>query len=148
MDIVKQKLISIQRNKEFVTILGYNTDGKDSVVDKFDNCVFTDISFDVSPDSGYAIYPNISIEQVNVVRVKVTQASGDVITVKAVANQGAGVDGKGNINTNKKSTNGNTKPNGRQEGVSFWEEQSHMAQSDNATLHAEVIAKQKRNAAQ
>lgn len=102
MDIVKQKLISIQRNKEFVTILGYNTDGKDSVVDKFDNCVFTDISFDVSPDSGYAIYPNISIEQVNVVRVRVTQASGDVITERKVANQAAGDAGKGN----QKPTNG------------------------------------------
>jgi len=93
--IIKEKLKAIQRNREFVTVLGYNVEGKDGVVERWDNCILTDLSFDTTSDSGYAVYPNISIEQVNVAQVKVTQAKSDKIIVKSLADQAAGVDGKG-----------------------------------------------------
>jgi len=96
MKVVKDKLIAIQRNKEFVTILGYTMSGNESQIEKWDNCIITDISFDTSPDSGYAIYPNISIERVNVVQVKVQFANAEKIIVQKVADGAATTDGKGN----------------------------------------------------
>lgn len=95
MDVVKQRLIEIQQKKEFITVLGYNTDGKDSVVDRFPNCIITDIAFNQNPESGYAIYPDITIEQVNVVKVKVLSASSDKIINDIVNGQASGEDGKG-----------------------------------------------------
>lgn len=95
MDVVKQRLIEIQQKKEFITVLGYNTDGKDSVVDRFPNCIITDIAFNQNPESGYALYPDITIEQVNVVKVKVLAASSDKIINDILNGQAAGLDGKG-----------------------------------------------------
>jgi len=96
MDTVRQWLISIQRNKEVITILGYLVREKDSLIVSYENCVITDLSFDTSPDSGYAIYPNISIEQVNIVKVKTQFANSQKIVEEKVADQAAGEDGKGN----------------------------------------------------
>ena len=95
MDVVKQRLIEIQQKKEFITVLGYNTDGKDSVVDRFPNCIITGIAFSQNPESGYAIYPDITIEQVNVVKVKVLSASSDKIINDIVNGRASGEDGKG-----------------------------------------------------
>jgi len=96
MDVVRQRLITIQRSKEIVTVLGYIVREKDSLIVKYENCVITDLSFDTSPDGGYAIYPNISIEQVNIVKVKTQFANSQKIVEEKVANQAAGEDGKGN----------------------------------------------------
>jgi hypothetical protein len=96
MDTVRQRLISIQRNKEVITILGYLVREKDSLIVSYENCVITDLSFDTSPDSGYAIYPNISIEQVNIVKVKTQFANSQKIVEEKVADQATGEDGKGN----------------------------------------------------
>ena len=95
MEVVKQRLIAIQQNKEFITVLGYNTDGKDSEINKFSNCIITDVAFNQNPESGYAIYPDITIEQVNVVKVKVLSASSDKIVNDIVNGQASGEDGKG-----------------------------------------------------
>lgn len=95
MDVVKQRLIAIQRNREFVTILSYRLDGNTAVVDKFKDCIITDISFNTTPDSGYAIYPDITIEQVKLVKVKVMQAEADKIPDESEATKAAGTDGKG-----------------------------------------------------
>ncbi len=103
---VKNKLIQIQRNKEFVTILGYTLTGHGSEIEKWDNCIITDLSFDTSPESGYAIYPNINIDQVNVVRVKTQQANAEKITEQKIGEQAAGEDGKGNKKPVKAKTDG------------------------------------------
>lgn len=95
MEVVKQRLIQIQQKKEFITVLGYNTDGKDSEINKYPNCIITDIAFNQNPESGYAIYPDITIEQVNLVKVKVMQASADKIPDSTVGGQASGEDGKG-----------------------------------------------------
>lgn len=95
MEVVKQRLIQIQQKKEFITVLGYNTDGKDSEINKYPNCIITDIAFNQNPESGYAIYPDITIEQVNLVKVKVLQASADKIPDSVLNGQASGEDGKG-----------------------------------------------------
>jgi len=115
MDVVRQRLITIQRGKEIVTVLGYIVREKDSLIVKYENCVITDLSFDTSPDGGYAIYPNISIEQINVVKVKVTQAEADTIINSKLANQAAATDGKGVGNSVKRNTTDTTKPETNQE---------------------------------
>lgn len=115
MDVVRQRLIAIQRGKEVVTVLGYIVREKDSLIVRYENCVITDLSFDTSPDSGYAIYPNISIEQVNVVKVKVTQAEADTIENSKLANQAGGTDGKGVGNSVRGNTTDATKPETNQE---------------------------------
>jgi len=132
MEVVKQRLIQVQQKKEFVTILGYNTDGKDSEINKFSNCIITDIAFNETPESGYAIYPDITIEQVNVVKVKVTQAEADTIINSKVANQAAGTDSKGKGNS----------LNGKTDGVAPETNQdAHQPQIDrNAATEAETQA--------
>jgi len=96
MFVVRDRLIRIQRDKELVTVLAYTLTGNDSEITRYENCVITDLSFDTSPDSGYAIYPNISIEQVKTVKVKVVQANAEKIIPSTVAGQGSATDGKGN----------------------------------------------------
>ena len=116
MDAVRKRLIAIQRGKEVVTVLAYIVREKDSLIESYENCVITDLSFDTSPDGGYAIYPNISIEQVNVVKVKVTQVDKDNITENKLANQAGGTDGKGVGNSMKGTTSADvTKPETNQE---------------------------------
>jgi len=96
MFTVRDRLIRIQREKELITVLAYTLTGNDSEITRYENCVITDLSFDTSPDSGYAIYPNISIEQVTTVKVKTQFANAQQITEEKVANQASGEDGKGN----------------------------------------------------
>lgn len=146
MDVVQQRLIAIQRGKEVVTVLGYIVREKDSLIVRYENCVITDLSFDTSPDGGYAIYPNISIEQVNVVKVKVTQAEADKITVLAVAGQGTDVAGKGNVSGTKGTIS--TEDRESDAGYEYWVDKSQEAQSTNIQLKQDIDAKKKRNAAQ
>ncbi len=146
MDVVRQRLITIQRSKEIVTVLGYIVREKDSLIVKYENCVITDLSFDTSPDGGYAIYPNISIEQINVVKVKVTQAEADKITVAKVAGQGTDTTGKGNVAGTKGTVS--TEDRDSNSGYEYWVDKSQEAQTTNAQLRQDIDAKKKRNAAQ
>lgn len=100
-DMIRERLIAIQRNAEVVSLIGYLVGGEDPVVKLWPNCIITDLSFDQSPDSGDAIYPNMSLEQVKLVQVKVTQANSDKIVVASVANQAAATDGKGPLSPPK-----------------------------------------------
>lgn len=146
MDAVRKRLIAIQRGKEVVTVLAYIVREKDSLIESYENCVITDLSFDTSPDGGYAIYPNISIEQVNVVKVKVTQVDKDNITENKLANQAGGVDGKGNVSGTKGTVS--TEDKESDAGYEYWVDKSQEAQSTNIRLKQDIDAKKKRNAAQ
>jgi hypothetical protein len=148
MFVVRDRLIRIQRDKELVTVLAYTLTGNDSEITRYENCVITDLSFDTSPDSGYAIYPNISIEQVKTVRVKVVQASAEKIIPADIAGQGTDTDGKGNKVGTKGQVDGDTKPDTKQQGTAYWIERSKEIQGKNIQLRQEIAAKEKRNAAQ
>lgn len=82
---VKSKLIEINRNGIECTILEYKGEGTDSVINAYGNCVITDLSFPQAPDSGYALYVDISIEQIAKVRVRVIQAKAEKIKVVSVS---------------------------------------------------------------
>ena len=73
---IKAKLIEIQRNRVLVDILRYPGDNK---VERISPCILTDISFVESPDSGYAVYPEMQFEKINTVKVVVQAASSDKI---------------------------------------------------------------------
>jgi hypothetical protein len=146
MDAVRKRLIAIQRGKEVVTVLAYIVREKDSLIESYENCVITDLSFDTSPDGGYAIYPNISIEQVNVVKVKVTQVDKDNITENKLANQAGGTDGKGNVAGTKGTVS--TEERESNAGYEYWVDKSQEAQATNAQLRQDIEAKRKRNAIQ
>jgi hypothetical protein len=67
---VKGSLIAMQRGAETFTLVEF--DG--GVVKKvFTNCIVTSLSFDETPESGYAIYPEMTIEQVRFATTKVVQ---------------------------------------------------------------------------
>jgi hypothetical protein len=146
MDAVRKRLIAIQRGKEIITVLAYIVREKDSLIESYENCVITDLSFDTSPDGGYAIYPNISIEQVNVVKVKVTQVDKDNITENKLANQAGGTAGKGNISGTKGAVSKEDRESDA--GYEYWVDKSQEAQSTNIQLKQDIDAKRKRNAAQ
>lgn len=94
--VVKAKLIEIFNKKLAVTVLEYNPTGGAGEIKSYTNCIITDISFETNPESGYAIYPNISIEQISVVPVKVVQAEAARIIPTVVAAQAAADASKGN----------------------------------------------------
>lgn len=71
MDAVKQKLYSIQRSGSMCTILMYSD--TNNIIDYKLNCVMTSLGFKEDENTGYAIYPEMSFEQVKVVRVAVEQ---------------------------------------------------------------------------
>lgn len=93
---VKAKLIEIHQNKIPITVLEYDFEGKDSIINTFTPCIITDIDFTTTPDSGYAFYPSISIEKIKVAPVKITEASSPKITQQAVKDAAADPVNKGN----------------------------------------------------
>jgi hypothetical protein len=70
---IKNKLIQIHKLGQFVTVLMYQTPIDSStpalIASKL-NCLITNISFKEDAESGYAIYPEISLERVRLVSVK------------------------------------------------------------------------------
>lgn len=99
---VKDKLVSIFTNKQPVSILAYDFAGQDSVITRYSDCIITSLAFNRNPESGYAIYPNITLEKITIVPVKVTSATAEKIIINKVSNQASGVDGKGNAQVPKK----------------------------------------------
>lgn len=90
---IKAKLIEIQRNRVLVDILRYPGDNK---VERISPCILTDISFVESPDSGYAVYPEMQFEKINTVKVVVRAASSDKIIPEELKLAAAEVAAKGN----------------------------------------------------
>lgn len=70
---IKNKLIQIHKLGQFVSVLMYQTPIDSStpalIASKL-NCLITNISFKEDAESGYAIYPEISLERVRLVQVQ------------------------------------------------------------------------------
>jgi len=103
MQAVKDKLEEVHTKKLLLTVLRYATDGKGSVIDPLTNCVLTDLSFNERPDGGYALYCDLSLEQITTVTVQVLEASAPKIVPTALADAAAAGaakgGGKGNAGT-------------------------------------------------
>ena len=92
--VIKSKLIEVQRNRTFVDIIGYSSTGE---VSRFSPCILTDISFQETPDNGYAIYPEMQFEQINTVKVVITQADAARIVPQEIKIMAADQANKGNV---------------------------------------------------
>ena len=57
----------VVNKKELVTIVEFDQNGK--IINSYKNCVMTSLSFNETPDSGYALYPEMSFEQVRFVQL-------------------------------------------------------------------------------
>jgi hypothetical protein len=84
---------NIRQVREMVTIIEYDLDF--SVRNFFDNCVCTSLSFSQDPESGDAIYPQMSFEQVRFVELMKTTFPTNRIS-SDVKNKGSEKAQKGN----------------------------------------------------
>jgi hypothetical protein len=71
MEAVKAKLYSIQRSGSMCTILMYSD--TNNIINYKLNCVMTSLSFKEDENTGYAIYPEMTFEQITVVKLAVEQ---------------------------------------------------------------------------
>jgi hypothetical protein len=86
--------------RQLVTIIEYNPDF--SVVNFFDSCVCTSLSFNQSPDSGDAIYPQMSFEQVRFVTLMSTTFPKNKIKSE-IKNKASDKEHKGNQPVDEKT---------------------------------------------
>lgn len=85
---IKNRLIQIHKLGQFVTVLMYQTPLDAStpalIASKF-NCIITNISFKEDAESGYAVYPEISLERVKLVRVSTESiAKGKIPSIQTL----------------------------------------------------------------
>lgn len=71
-EYIKRRLIDIRKNSLLVTILEYPDSGE--LVQHID-CILTSLSFKEDENSGYAVYPEMAFEKINVVQVKVEEVN-------------------------------------------------------------------------
>lgn len=77
--LVEEALLSIHESKEEVSLIVYEKRGNnDRVVRVIDKCVITSLAFDETPDSGSALYPNMTFKQIKKARLKKTSLSVNV----------------------------------------------------------------------
>lgn len=81
------------KRKQVVTLMEFNTDF--TVKNFFDNCVCTSLSFSQDPESGDAVYPQMSFEQVRFVELMATTFPTNRIST-SVKNKGSDKSQKGN----------------------------------------------------
>lgn len=83
---IKNKLIQVHKLGQFVTVLMYQTPTETTtpaLIAAKANCIITSISFKEDADSGYAIYPDISLERVRLAHVKTESiAKGKIPSIK------------------------------------------------------------------
>lgn len=90
-EIVKQRLRDIQSQSLFITVFCYSNKG--NLLYSYPNCILTSLDFKEDSDSGEAVYPELSIEQVNLVDVRVVQAEkGKIPSIKLAGQATAGTD--------------------------------------------------------
>ena len=85
---IKNRLIQIHKLGQFVTVLMYQTPLDAStpalIASKF-NCIITNISFKEDAESGYAVYPELSLERVKLVRVSTESiAKGKIPSIRTL----------------------------------------------------------------
>lgn len=83
----------VVKRKQVVSLVEFNTDF--SVKNTFDNCVCTSLSFAQDPESGDAVYPQMSFEQVRFVELMTTTFPANRIAAD-VKNKGTEKVQKGN----------------------------------------------------
>mgnify|MGYP000290557483 CR=1 FL=1 len=113
-DVVKNKLKEIKSKNLFVTILAYDFKRNNNIIESFPNCILTDLSFERNEESGYAIYPNMTFEQVVVTSVKTITATADKSKLTGASTGLADANSdKGSVTPDAKATdnNGNPKKN-------------------------------------
>ena len=69
-EYIKRRLIDIRKNSLLVTILEYPDSGE---LVQHTDCILTSLSFKEDENTGYAVYPDMSFEKINVVQVKVEE---------------------------------------------------------------------------
>ena len=71
-EYIKRRLIDIRKNSLLVTILEYPDSGE---LVQHTNCILTSLSFKEDENTGYAVYPEMAFEKINVVQVKVEEVN-------------------------------------------------------------------------
>ncbi len=95
-EYIKRRLINIRKNSLLVTILEYPDSGE---LVQHTDCILTSLSFKEDENTGYAVYPDMSFEKINVVQVKVEEVNTSKIPKlpdSKVADAAAGVKEEGN----------------------------------------------------
>lgn len=96
-EYIKRRLIDIRKNSLLVTILEYPDSGE---LVQHTDCILTSLSFKEDENTGYAVYPDMSFEKINVVQVKVEEVNTSKIPKlpdSKVADAAADVSQKGSI---------------------------------------------------
>lgn len=94
-EYIKRRLIDIRKNSLLVTILEYPDSGE---LVQHTDCILTSLSFKEDENTGYAVYPDMSFEKINVVQVKVEEVNTSKIPKlpdSKVSDAAAGVSDKG-----------------------------------------------------
>jgi len=107
-EYIKRRLIDIRKNSLLVTILEYPDSGE---LVQHTNCILTSLSFKEDENTGYAVYPDMAFEKINVVQVKVEEVNtskipklqGDKVAdaASSASAKGDKVDCAGKAYTNK-----------------------------------------------
>jgi len=71
-EYIKRRLIDIRKNSLLVTILEYPDSGE---LVQHTDCILTSLSFKEDENTGYAVYPEMAFEKINVVQVKVEEVN-------------------------------------------------------------------------
>jgi len=96
-EYIKRRLIDIRKNSLLVTILEYPDSGE---LVQHTNCILTSLSFKEDENTGYAVYPEMAFEKINVVQVKVEEVNTSKIPKlpdSKVADAAADASQKGSI---------------------------------------------------
>lgn len=93
---IELDLLNIYETKEEITLLDF--DG-DRIVKAYFNCILTSLNFEESPDSGQALYPRMTFEQITKVSLKTTTIPPNVAA--AMKPKTAPTDKKGKQNPTK-----------------------------------------------
>ena len=103
--VVEQALLEIRDKREKVTVLRFEKKGIIGKVTKaYANCIITSLSFEESADSGAALYPNITFEQIRETTLQKASLNGKV--AKSVAGRAAKDSNKGKQTATKVESSG------------------------------------------
>ena len=96
-EYIKRRLIDIRKSSLLITILEYPDSGE---LVQHTDCILTSLSFKEDENTGYAVYPDMSFEKINVVQVKVEEVNTSKIPKlpdSKVADAAADASQKGSI---------------------------------------------------
>jgi hypothetical protein len=88
---IEEDFIQIWKTKELITLVEFSGSKVKSV---YNNCVLTNLSFNETPDSGDALWPSMTFEQVSFAKSSVAKIPQNV--TDKMKNKAAATNGKGN----------------------------------------------------